>query len=103
MIDLIKKAVLTGVGVASLTKEKVEELAQEITEKTKMSEAEGEKFLEEMLERAEESKTALKTQTDNIVKKVVSKMQFAQVEDIESLKNEIEKLRVEIENLKEKE
>lgn len=100
MIELIKKAVLTGVGVASLTKEKVEELSQEVIEKTKMSEQEGEKFVKEMVARAEESKQAIKKQTDVIAQGVVSKMQFAKSEDIESLRTEIEKLRKEVQSLK---
>ena len=32
MIDLIKKALYTGVGLAVLTKEKAEELVQELTQ-----------------------------------------------------------------------
>ncbi len=102
MIDLIKKAVLTGVGVAALTKEKVEELSNEIVEKTKMSEEEGEKFIKEMLGRAQESKEALKNQTDQIIQSALSKTNFAKSEEIEQLKGEIEKLRGEIEDLKAK-
>lgn len=103
MIELIKKAVLTGVGVASLTKEKVEELSQEVVKKTQMSESEGEKFVQEMLVRAEESKAAIKQQTNNVVNSVLSKMQFAKSEEVEALKTEIEKLRADIENLRTKE
>ncbi len=33
MIDLIKKAVLTGMGVASLTKEKIDEFSRELIDK----------------------------------------------------------------------
>lgn len=102
MIDLIKKAVLTGVGVAALTKEKVEELSKEIVEKTKMSEEEGEKFIKEMLGRAQESKDALKKQTDQIIQKTLSQTKFAKSDEIELLRSEIEKLRSEIEELKER-
>ena len=38
MIDLIKKALYTGVGLAVLTKEKAEELVQELTKQAKLSE-----------------------------------------------------------------
>ena len=41
MIDLIKKALYTGVGLAVLTKEKAEELVQELTKQAKLSEQEG--------------------------------------------------------------
>ncbi|MCP4343259.1 MAG: hypothetical protein GY799_31390 [Desulfobulbaceae bacterium] len=100
MIDLIKKAVLTGVGVASLTKEKIEDLAKELIVKGKMSEQEGEKLVEEMLSRAEESRETMKNQTKSLVQDTIAKMQLARVEDIELLKTEIERLREEISSMK---
>lgn len=96
MIDLIKKALLTGVGVASLTKDKIEDLAKELIDKGKMSEQEGEKLVQEMLSRAEESRETVKNQTETLVKNTVTKMQLARVEDIELLKAEIELLREDI-------
>lgn len=102
MIDLIKKAVLTGVGVASLTKEKIEDLAKELIVKGKMSEQEGEKLIEEMLSRAEESRNSMKNQTESLVQNTIAKMQLARVEDIERLKAEVEKLREEVSSLQKK-
>lgn len=102
MIDLIKKAVLTGVGVASLTKEKIEDLAKELIVKGKMSEQEGEKLIEEMLSRAEESRNSMKSQTESLVQNTIAKMQLARVEDIERLKAEVEKLREEVSSLQKK-
>lgn len=99
MIDLIKKAVLTGVGIASLTRDKIEDLAKELIDKGKMSEQEGEKLVQEMLSRADESRQTLKTQTESLVKSTIDKMQLARVEDIELLKAEIGRLREEIETL----
>lgn len=96
MIELIKKAALTGIGVASLTSEKIEELSKEMILKGKMSEQEGEKFIKEMLARAEESRQAFKTQTETIVNSALSKVQLAKSDDIEKLQEEIEKLRTEI-------
>lgn len=103
MIDIIKKAVLTGIGVASLTKEKVEELSKELIDKGKLSEQEGEKFVQDMLSRAEESRKAWQNQTDQLVKNALEKMQLARAEDIAMLKEEIVKLREEIASLQSKE
>ena len=100
MIELIKKAVLTGVGVASLTKEKVEELSREIVIKGKMSEEEGEKFINEMVARAQQSKQALKDQTAMLIEKTLSTMQFAKSSEIEELRQEIDRLRAELEIMK---
>ena len=103
MIDLIKKAVLTGMGVVSLTKEKIDEFSRELIEKGKLSEQEGEKFISEMWKRAEESKEAMKNQADKVVEATLNRMQLAKVSDLEKLQSEIASLRKEIEALRNKE
>jgi polyhydroxyalkanoate synthesis regulator phasin len=100
MIDLIKKAVLTGVGIASLTKDKIEDLAKELVVNGKVSEQEGEKLVQEMLNRVEESREKVKSQTESIVQDTITKMKLARVEDIELLKGEVERLSEEIASLK---
>ncbi|EKD35295.1 MAG: hypothetical protein ACD_75C01964G0020 [uncultured bacterium] len=102
MIDLIKKAVLTGIGIASLTREKVEEFSKELIDKGKLTEQEGEKFVQEMQKRAEESREALKNQTDKFVESALSTMQLAKSSDLEKLQAEIVALRQEIEALRNK-
>lgn len=102
MIDLIKKAVLTGLGVASLTKEKIEEFGRELMDKGKLTEQEGAKFVVEMQKRADESREALKNQTDKLVEAALSRMQLAKGSDLEKLQAEIASLRKEIEELRTK-
>jgi polyhydroxyalkanoate synthesis regulator phasin len=46
MMDLLKRGILTGIGIASLTKDKIEELAEKIIEESKLSEEEGRKLVE---------------------------------------------------------
>jgi len=100
MIELIKKAVLTGIGVASLTKEKMEEISKEFVEKGKLSEEEGEKLVADMLKRAEDSRKSLEKQTEKIVDTTLGKMQLVRASDISELKTEIEGLRKDVESLK---
>ncbi len=100
MMDLMKKAVLAGIGVASLTMEKVEEFSKELIDKGKLTEQEGEKFLQDIQKRAEESREALKQQTDRLVESAISRMQLAKTSDLEKLQAEIEGLRKEIEALR---
>lgn len=87
-------------GVLSLTKEKIDEFSRELIEKGKLSEQEGEKFIQEMRKRAEESKDALMKQTDRMVEASLNKMQLAKVSDVEKLQSEIVSLRKEIEALR---
>lgn len=100
MIDLIKKAMLTGIGVASLTKEKIEEVANEFVEKGKMPEQEGKKFVQEMMQKSEESKEDLKKQLDQMLESALGKMQLVRVTDLEELKKEIVTLQKEVKELR---
>lgn len=101
MFETIKKVAFTGMGVAALTREKVEELAKDLVDRGKLTEQEGEKFVQEMVSRAEESKVALKSQTERIVAAAMSKVPLAKEDDIKQLRREVTKLRKEVESLKE--
>ena len=92
MIDLIKKIMLTGVGMASLTKDKIEELGKELIEKGKLSEKEGKELLNELKEKAEESRKEMETRTDKLVKDSLEKMNLASRDDLEKLEKKLNKL-----------
>lgn len=93
MIDIVKKFIYTGVGLAFLTKEKVEELARELAEKGKLSEQEGRDFIEELKEKSEQARVDLEKQVAEITEKVVRKMNLATRDDLARLEEEIKSLR----------
>ncbi len=93
MIDLVKKTLLTGVGVVALTKEKIEELAKDFVEKGKMSEEEGKVLVDDLLARSDESRKELQKQVEDMVITVLDKMDLARKSDVAALKSEIEELR----------
>lgn len=93
MIDLVKRAMFTGIGVMSLTKDKVEEVAQEFVEKGKLSQQEGEKLVGEILKRSEESKQELKNQVEERVNDLLGKVDFATKSDLAALRAEISELK----------
>ena len=53
MFDLIKKTLLTGVGLAVMTKEKVEELGKDLASQAKLSEHEGKEFVDHLLKQSD--------------------------------------------------
>ena len=97
MIELVKKGIYTGIGLMSLTKDKVEEVAQEFVEKGKMSKQEGEKFVGDLLKRSEESKQDLKKQVEKSVNSLVGKMDLATKSDVAALRKELAKIKAKLE------
>ena len=92
MFDLIKKTMLTGVGLAAVTKEKVEELAKDLTEKGELSEREGKKLLDDLLKRSKQAKEDLDEKIENVVMKVLKKMDVATKNDIARLDKKIKNI-----------
>ena len=102
MFELMKRAAMLGLGVASLTKDKVESLAEELITKGKMSEQEGARFVADIMKRSEESCQSLNTQIEKTIESAVGKMNLARTSDLDALKLEIADLKREIEALKNK-
>lgn len=59
MVDLLKKSVLTAVGFAVMTSEKIEELGKKMAEDAKLSEQEGKQFVDELKKKGDDAKLAL--------------------------------------------
>ncbi len=89
MIELIKKAFYTGLGAAELTREKVEDLARELSEKGKVSESEVRKFVEEMVNKSQERKEQVKKQLEKITEDALEKMNLASRDDLEALEKRL--------------
>ena len=97
MKEILKNILHVGVGAAFLTKEKLEELKNELIEKGKMTQDEGKQFVDEMVKKSEEVKTKLEEQVQTTVADQLKKMNVASSEDVAELKTQIEELRSMIE------
>ena len=93
MIDLIKKTMLAGVGLAAMTKDKVEELAEELTEKGELSEKEAKELVEDLLKRSKQAKKDLNKKMEDVVTKVLKKMDVATKQDIARLDKKISNIK----------
>lgn len=103
MIELIKKVMFTGVGMASMTKDKIAELAKEIIEKGKLSEKEGKALLAEIVQKSAEARKELEVQTDKLVQASLKKMKLASRDDLLKLENKLKKLAKSVKALESKE
>ena len=92
MIELIKKVMFTGLGAASLTKEKIEEIGRDFIEQGKLSRQEGEKLVDELRAKAEESKQEIKKQIEERVEEILKKMNLARMSDLDELKRQVKEL-----------
>jgi polyhydroxyalkanoate synthesis regulator phasin len=92
MVDLIKKALYTGVGLAVLTKEKAEELVKELTQQAKLSEQEGKELFDGLLKQSEQARNDFQTKVDEAVVSVVNRLNLATKDEVASLKAKVEEL-----------
>jgi len=92
MLDLIKKTMLTGVGLAAMTKNKVAKLARELAKNGKLSEKEGKKLVDDLLKKSEEARKDLEARIERTAKNTMMKMNLATREDILNLTERIKKL-----------
>lgn len=100
MIDLVKKAMFTGIGMLSLSKDKIEEISRDFIEKGKMSEQEGAKLVDELFKKSEESRKNLQTQVENQVRAMMEKMDLSSKKDLAALQNELAEIKAELNSLK---
>jgi len=93
MLDLVKKAMLTGVGFAVKTWDEVEKTAKDISKRSKMSEKEGKKFLDDVRKKYDEAQEKLETRAGKMVKDLLKRGNVATSDDIRALKKEISELK----------
>ena len=97
MIELIKKTLFTTIGVASLTKDKVEEIAKDFVEQGKMTEQEGRKLVDEIMTKSKESQEEFTRKVEEIVEGYVAKLNLAKASELEELRAEVRLLKEKIE------
>lgn len=93
MIDLIKKTMMAGIGLALKTRDEVEELARDLSKKGSMSEQEGKRFLDDLLKRYDDAKDKLEDRVEETVKKLLKKADIVTSEELKALKKEIRELK----------
>lgn len=91
--DFIKKTMMTGIGMALKTQAEFEEMTKAFIEKSRMSEDEGRKFIEEMMDKYQEAKGDMEKKIEENVKKVLQNADIASNKELNALKEEVEKLK----------
>jgi polyhydroxyalkanoate synthesis regulator phasin len=92
MSDTIRKMGLFGIGVISLTQEKIEEFSQEMIKKGEISKEEGKKFVKEVLSEKEKHMKDIENKINERVKETLEKSGVVMKSDVAALERKIEKL-----------
>lgn len=74
MSDLITKALLCGLGLASLTKDAIQRTAQDLVDKSTISEQEGRKLVKDLNRRATHARKALDARIEEAVHKALKNL-----------------------------
>ncbi|MBN1435512.1 MAG: hypothetical protein JW936_00430 [Sedimentisphaerales bacterium] len=85
-MDLLRKMLYTGIGLAALSEEKAKEMVAELEKKGEVSSEEGKKLAQELIEKAkkqgEELQRVVKTEVGKVTDKIkgVSRDEFKALE-----------------------
>ena len=93
MLEIVKKAMMTGIGMALLAKDEMEDLAREVVEKGKMPEQDGQKFINELQKRYEDVQGKLEGRVETTGREILKKMDVVTGEDLKAIKKEIRELK----------
>lgn len=92
MSEMFRKMGLFGIGVVSLTQEKIEEFSQEMIKKGEMNREEGKKFVKDILSEREKQIKDLEDKINDRVKDTLEKSGVVMKGDMAALEKKIEKL-----------
>ena len=100
MFETIKKMMLTGVGIAIVTKERAEEMAKDMINKGTLSEQQGKEFVEKLVKESHQAQETFEAKLEELMQKAVSKLDRIKKGDFEKLSKKVTRLEKEIKGLK---
>jgi polyhydroxyalkanoate synthesis regulator phasin len=92
-VDLFKKTMLTGVGLALRGKDEIEELFKEFEEKLNPKDEDSRNFLTEFKGKLEEAQDKLEQRVEQAVKEFMKKADLVTGAELNALKKEIRELK----------
>ena len=99
MFELIRKTVLAGIGAATLTKEKAEELVDELIQRGEVASEERPKVVRELVTKAEKASKEWHERVEKAVKETVERLGIPTKADLDALNRKIDELAAEVEKM----
>jgi polyhydroxyalkanoate synthesis regulator phasin len=97
---LLEKVILSGLGLASLTQDKVQKLVDELVKEGEMSEKEGAVMAKKVIDNFEKSRKEMEVRVNKTVKEVVAKANIPSKKDIVALEKKIDELNKKLDSKK---
>ena len=91
-MDIIRRAVLLGLGVISLTKEKADELVDDLVKRGEIASGEKFKTVDRLLKEAEKQEKELERKITGTVQKVVADMGLATKKELDEISKTLKKI-----------
>ena len=85
MKSLLEKGFLAGIGLLSMTREKAQKVIDELTQEGELQKNEVKEWVDQLSNRGEEERQALRKLVRDELKKVLDEMGLATKEDIQKL------------------
>lgn len=86
MKSLLEKGFLAGIGLLSMTREKAQQVIDELTQEGEVQKNEVKEWVDQLSSRGEEERQALRKLVRDELKKVLDEMGLATKEDIQKLR-----------------
>lgn len=99
LFDVVKKALLAGLGA----QEKVKELVDELVKKGEISKSQGAKIVKTWTEKADKRKENLSKNLSELINKTLTRMNIPTKKDIQELNKKIDALSKKLEGTEKKE
>ncbi len=85
MKTLLEKGLLAGIGLLSMTREKAQNIVEELSQEGEAQKNEVSRWVDQLADRGEEERQALRKLIRDEMKKVIDEMGLATKEDIQKI------------------
>lgn len=97
---LLEKVILSGLGLASVTQDRVQKLADELVKEGEMSEKDGATMAKKAMANFEKNRKETEARVNKAVKEVIAKADIPSRKDIAALEKKIDELNKKLGNIK---
>ena len=101
MFEIFKKSLFAGLGLAVVTKTKLESVLEKLVEEGKLSRSEAEKLGQELLESGEKQWTDFEGRLKETVKGFLADMDICKASDVKKLEKKVKALEMRLKVLEE--